>query len=505
MARQAGAFLKHTRKNQMKYQLRTAAIAAIVLLPMTAMTAPADQVQAAIKALGANELHTLQFTAIGIRSQFSQGLWSDYPYLPVRTITNYQLSVDFDAGRLRTDVEAVPGPTAGYFSGSTRQIEALGDGFAWSEPTPVAGQGAHENVSAAAPQPDAVSERELWLWGSSPQGVLKAAANGTARAVEGGTELTFMIGKQPMTAYVNQMNQVERLETMMATPVLGDTPFVIRYAGYRDIGGIQFPAMISETLGGYPIFQLAVTGVQKNPAVSIAVPDKVRAFKAPVPTLKPQKVAEGVYLMAGYTHTSMAVDMGDYIAMVEAPLNETVSAAIIAETKRLIPGKPIRFVINTHVHFDHSGGLRTYVAEGATVITHPANRAFYEKAWALPRTIEPDRLAKSGKHAKFMDVADHGAIKGKNGRVIELYRMQGNPHNEEMLIAWLPTERIAFHSDLISGGNLGLEGHPNPSVTNFYDNLQRLKIQPLKFVSGHGATVQTMADLTAAAGHANDR
>jgi glyoxylase-like metal-dependent hydrolase (beta-lactamase superfamily II) len=298
---------------------------------------------------------------------------------------------------------------------------------------------------------------------------------------------------------------VERLETMMATPVLGDTPFVIRYAGYRDIGGIQFPALISETLGGYPIFQLAVTGVQKNPAVSIPVPDNVRAFKAPVPTLRPQKVADGVYLMAGFTHTSMAVDMGDYIAMVEAPLNESVSAAIIAETKRLIPGKPIRFVINTHVHFDHSGGLRTYVAEGATVITHPANRAFYEKAWALPRTIEPDRLAKSGKRAKFMDVADHGAIKGKNGRVIELYRMQGNPHNEEMLIAWLPTDRIAFHSDLISGGDLGLQGRPNPSVTNFYDNLQRLKIQPLKFVSGHGSIVQTMADLTAAAGHANDR
>jgi tRNA U54 and U55 pseudouridine synthase Pus10 len=103
-----------------------------------------------------------------------------------------------------------------------------------------------------------------------------------------------------------------------------------------------------------------------------------------------------------------------------------------------------------------------------------------------------------------MDVVDHAAIKGRSGRVIEILHMQGNPHNEEMLVAWLPAEQSLFHSDLISGGDLGLQGRPNPSVSNFYDNLQRLKIQPLKFVSGHGSSIQTMADLSAAAGHAND-
>jgi glyoxylase-like metal-dependent hydrolase (beta-lactamase superfamily II) len=209
--------------------------------------------------------------------------------------------------------------------------------------------------------------------------------------------------------------------------------------------------------------------------------------------------------MAGFSHTSMAVDMGDYVAMVEAPLDETVSAAIIAETKRLMPGKPIRYVINTHMHFDHSGGLRTYVAEGATVVTHPANRTFYEKTWALPRTLVPDRLSKSGKRATFMDVADHASIKGAGARVIELYRMQGNPHNEQMLVAWLPGERILFQSDLITGLDLGRQGRPNPSVSNFYDNLQRLKITPLKFVSGHGSNVQSVADLNAAAGRDRDR
>jgi glyoxylase-like metal-dependent hydrolase (beta-lactamase superfamily II) len=425
--------------------------------------------------------------------------------MPGRSITRYVLNVDFESTRLSVETEAVPSPTAGYFTGTTHTIENLSDGFSWSGATPVAGQGAHENVSAATPQPDALLERTLWLWGSTPQGVLKAAAGGTPRTVAGGTEISFMIGKQHMTAFVNELNQVEWMETLQANPVLGDARLLIRYSGYRDIDGVQFPAMISEYLGDNPIFQLAIASVQRNPTFSITVPDSVKAFKSPVRAVNPVKVADGIYVMGGFSHTSMAVDMGDFIAMVEAPLDEITSAAIIAETKRLMPGKPIRYVINTHAHFDHAGGLRTYVAEGATVVTHPANRALYEKVWANPRTIEPDRMSRSGKRARFMDVSENATIKGSGGRVIELHRMQGSPHNEQMLVAWLPSDGVIFQSDLISGVDLGLQGHPNPTVTNFYDNLQRLKIQPVKFVSGHGSNIQTMADLRAAAGHASER
>ena len=41
--------------------------------------------------------------------------------------------------------------------------------------------------------------------------------------------------------------------------------------------------------------------------------------------------------------------------MVEAPLNEARSLAVIAEIKKVIPNKPIRYVVSTHHHWDHLG------------------------------------------------------------------------------------------------------------------------------------------------------
>lgn len=114
-----------------------------------------------------------------------------------------------------------------------------------------------------------------------------------------------------------------------------------------------------------------------------------------------QKVAQGVWYLTGGSHHSVAVEFKDHVVVVEAPWNEERSLAVIAEVKKTIPGKPIKYVVNTHHHFDHSGGLRTYVAEGATVITHEMNKAFYEESWIPGRWLspefggEPDKLAAS--------------------------------------------------------------------------------------------------------------
>jgi glyoxylase-like metal-dependent hydrolase (beta-lactamase superfamily II) len=176
---------------------------------------------------------------------------------------------------------------------------------------------------------------------------------------------------------------------------------------------------------------------------------------------------------------------------------------VIAEAKKVIANKPIRFVVNTHLHFDHSGGLRRYVDEGATVVTHAANQAFYEKAWTAPRTLNPDRLSKSAKKPLFQGVTDRSELKGTNTRTIELHVLRGNPHNEQVLVAWLPAESILFQSDMMNPPAQGAQvPPPTPTISNFYDNLARLKIQPDQIVGGHGARIATRADLDAVAGKA---
>jgi glyoxylase-like metal-dependent hydrolase (beta-lactamase superfamily II) len=416
---------------------------------------------------------------------------------------SYQTSIDYGSGAMRVEqvmTMPTPQPRGGGVPivGEQRQIQLVRGAYAWNEVPGAAGA-----APTLQPQPAAAIERVIWMWASTPHGVLKAAAGTNGRAVTGGTELTFTLGgRHGVVARINKMNQVERLSARVPNDVMGDMAYVVSYSGYRVMNGVTFPSRITVTQGGHPTLDLVVSGVETNVFVDINVPDSVRNAPPPAtPTATSQKVADGVFWIMGGSHHSLAVDMGDHVAVVEGPQNEARSEAVIAETKKQIANKPIRFIVNTHLHFDHSGGLRTFVDEGATVVTHQANRAFYEKAWAAPRSVNPDRLAKSKKTAAFQELTGRSELKGSNGRVIELHVLTGNPHNEQTLVAWLPAEGILFQSDMINPPAPGAQvPPPTPTITNFYDNLQKLKITPKQIVGGHGNRVATMADLNAVAG-----
>ena len=124
------------------------------------------------------------------------------------------------------------------------------------------------------------------------------------------------------------------------------------------------------------------------------MPDAAKTTALPPVKVTTQKIGDGVWFLAGGSHNSVLVEYPTYLAMIEAPLDEARSLAVISEARKLAPNKPIKYLINTHHHFDHSGGLRTYVAEGATIITNEINKGYYEQVWKSPHTLEPDRLAK---------------------------------------------------------------------------------------------------------------
>src|SRR6185503_8686903 len=181
-----------------------------------------------------------------------------------------------------------------------------------------------------------------------------ASTNGAtvkAQTIEGRKYqvLTFMApNKAAVNGYINDQNLVEKVETWLDNAMLGDMLFDARYSEYKDFGGVKFPMKIVQTQGGHPI-----------------------------------------------------VDFTDYIVVIEGPQSEERASAIIAEAKRLIPGKPIRYVVNTHHHIAPSSGLRTFVAEGATVITHEINKPYFEKIFSAPHTLNPDKLAQAKRKASF--------------------------------------------------------------------------------------------------------
>jgi glyoxylase-like metal-dependent hydrolase (beta-lactamase superfamily II) len=185
-----------------------------------------------------------------------------------------------------------------------------------------------------------------------------------------------------------------------------------------------------------------------------------------------EQVHPGVFLvhnLSGYT--LMFIEFADFVVALVAPARHptveqlpaddqpgtsSVSAEYIRKIKQAIPNKPIRYVVVSHYHSDHSGGLRAFVAEGASVIAAPGDRGFYERLAAAPSSIVPDELSRSRKPLRLETVTAERTISdGKRNLV--LYNVGANPHTAEMLVAYLPAEKLLFQGDMFYFEGLTLE------------------------------------------------
>lgn len=461
-------------------------------------------VEAASETLGVANLQSIEYSGTGTWYQFGQAPGPTLPW-PQFDVSSFTAAIDYAAPGARVQMTRLQTVEPGRVRPTPveqRVDQYVRGGSAWN--MAVAPGAAAGSPPAAQPQPAAVEERTVEIW-ATPHGFLKAAAanNATSTPIEGGgSDVTFTVDGRQYKGRINAENQVERVETVIDNPVLGDTPAVFTYAEYRDFGGVMFPGRIGRSQGGHPTLEIEVSNVTANPTINLDVPAGVAGSTPPAVQATADQLAPGVYYMRGGSHHSLAIDQTDHIVVVEAPQNEARSEAVIAKVKETIPNKPIRYIVNTHVHFDHSGGLRTYVDEGATVVTHEANRRFYEQAWAAPRTLNPDRLARSRKEATFEVVSGGKHTLTDGRRTIEIHEIAGSGHNDGYLMVYLPREGILFESDAYTPGppNAPPPAMPNPYAVNLYENIERLRLNVRQIAAGHGPRVASLADLRSAIG-----
>jgi glyoxylase-like metal-dependent hydrolase (beta-lactamase superfamily II) len=201
-----------------------------------------------------------------------------------------------------------------------------------------------------------------------------------------------------------------------------------------------------------------------------------------------------VWLLAGGSHNSVAIEMKDHLLLIEAPQSDERTLAVIQKARSLRPDKPVRTVINTHHHFDHSSGIRAAISEGLTVITHQDNRAFFENLSRRRFTILPDALAKSPRLATIETVSDRRTLSDETRRV-DIYAIRGSLHSASMLIAHLPAERILIEADLFTPPAVTVTiPTPQPFAFNLIDNIGRLGLVVDRIIPIHGRVV-TFADL----------
>jgi glyoxylase-like metal-dependent hydrolase (beta-lactamase superfamily II) len=196
----------------------------------------------------------------------------------------------------------------------------------------------------------------------------------------------------------------------------------------------------------------------------------------------------GFWLVTG-GYGAVVADFKNYIVVIEGPQNDMRAERIIAEAKRLVPNKPIRYVINTHAHFDHVGGLRAFVAEGATIVTHQGNKGYYEKIFANPHTLVPDKLSqmKPQPKTKVEYVGDH-KVMTDGVHSIEMDRVQGSTHNAFMLMVYLPKQKVLIEADEFNVPNQVATAPPaaiNSYQTNLLANVERLKLDVDRIIPIH--------------------
>jgi len=481
--------------------MRTLMIPSLVVAIAVASSAcgpQAGSLQAANNTLGIAQVNAIEFSGTGRWYQFGQAPAPNLPW-PAFDVSSYTATINYAApaarvqmtrkqtiepGRVRpAPVEQKPDQ---YVSGTA----------AWNL---AAAAGAAPNTAPVAqPQPAAVEERVMEIW-TTPHGFLKAAVanNATSTPSEGGSEVTFSSGKNKYVGIINAQNEVARVQTWIDNPVLGDTEVVFTYSDYKDFGGVRFPSRIQRVQGEHPVLELTVSAVTANPTVNITAPAEANAAPAPV-AVTVEKLANGVYFLKGGTHHSVAIDQKDHIVVVEGPQNEARSSAVIAKVKETIPNKPIKYLVNTHVHFDHSGGVRTFVDEGATIVTHQDNKPYYQKAWDAPHTINPDKLAQSKKTATFETFGDKHVLTD-GSRTIEIYKIAGGGHNDAFAMVYLPKEKILIEGDAYTplAANAPPPAAANPFAVNLDENITRLKLDVKQIAPLHGPGVATMADLKA--------
>jgi glyoxylase-like metal-dependent hydrolase (beta-lactamase superfamily II) len=508
-----------------------AVVSAVLLVSLLSVDASAQSassvVAAASRAMGADGLSSITYSGTARNGAFGQSKAIADPLGAVNAtqITAYTRSIRFVEPAAPTDlVSRATGPT---------QPPAVP-----GVPPQPAGV-FNQNITGA--QLGANWNQALNVW-TTPWGFLKgAAANNATVRQEGGLQVVSFSPASPrspsgqpyvVTGYINSQNLVTKVETRVENVYAGDMLVELEYSDYRNMGGVQVPARIVQRQAGLPTFDANISAATANP-VNLA---ELLTLPAPAggrggggggggggaagggaagrggaagggggggqpPAAPPvERLGDGVFKIGG-NYTSLAVDMGDHVLVVESGQSDARGLAVITAARQAIPNKPVRFVVNSHPHSDHSSGLAAAVAEGATVLTHSNNEPVLERFLSAPRSLSTDALSRvANRRTNVVEaVGDRDVRRGTNGKVVELHHIP-NDHSDGMLAVYLPAERVLWTADI----NVV---NPNPAqlaaLRSVVATLNRLNLDYDTWIQAHPPNPDrplTRADVMAAVG-----
>lgn len=410
------------------------------------------------------------------------------------------LAGDVDAGKLRVDrVGSYPG---GF---NWRNLDVLDSGKTRAANigmgTVVVTQGA--DFSNYQAQLERLPQMVLARLDAQRRGVLSAGVvsrDGKAYDVIEAPVTATTIGRYYFLQSSGLLTDVERL---IGDDYEGDAVVRLRLSDYRSQAGTMVPGEIEQQIAGSPTLRVKPTVVllAQAPAESLYTLPAGLVDTPRQPPSEPafDKVGPGVYLASGMAggYRLLVADLGDHLAVMESPNGSEQSGRAIARINQQFPGKPIKYVIPTHHHDDHAGGLRAFIANGAIVVTTRGNEAIFRRMAVAPYGIQPDEQSRVKKPIQFLFVDRKLVLEG-GGTRLELIDMGPGPHADEMLIGYVPASRFVFQGDLFNTGGGSPTTWGNLTTAHFSEWLAKSGLA-VDSVGGTHSPVRSRAEMDEAA------
>ena len=461
--------------------------ACLVAAGCTRLTPEQQLINDAAKALGGVE-QVQQLTSLALEGEGTQyNLGQDV--LPgasgqTFTVTEYTRTVDPVAGRVRTELTRTP--NFAFFQGPApqRQVQGLDGAVGYN----IAPNGTATRIPDAA-----AADRKAELY-HHPLVAVRAALDPAAKLANLRTEgaeslidVTAADGQAFTLAVDATSRQPTRVQTRTYNTNLGDVVIETAFGDYKAAAGLTLPATLTTRTDDFTTAVVRVANQAVNAAgADLAAPADAANAPAisgiPPANVTVEQLAKGIWLLAGQSHHSVLVEFSDHARLFEAPQNEVRTLAVIAKAREVLPGKPLTHLVNTHHHFDHSGGIRAAISEGLTLVTHAANGPFYEQVASRPHTIVQDALAKNPKELK-LELISADTVVGDDTQSFTLIPVT-SAHSESMLVAYFPKDRLLVEVDVYTPGAAA-----QSFAAKFKADLEARKLRIDRIVPLHGAVV----------------
>ena len=460
-------------------------------------------VRAADTAIGASAVRSIRYSGVdGYVTAIGQSETSSVQHSwPRFNLKRFTRTIDYDTMSMREEQVrtqgAWPAERGGGLRpivGERRSIAMYRDGFAWN----VNAEGV---ATPVLPYDTAVRRLEIIM---TPHGFIRTAlkatnlrletVNDSFRSIDRLRTVSFKyMDKYPVTGWIDKDNNVTKIQTWFPSPVVGDQFVETRYAQYKNFNGFRFGTEVHQSVGAPPdpSYDFEATTVEVNVANAVVeIPAAIRTAGDISSTVQTRQISPGVWLIGGGNYNSVAVEFRDFVAVVEAPLNEKRSFAVIDEVRRLVPTKPLRYVVNTHHHYDHAGGLRGYAAHDALIVTHQSNYDYFEALGPGLHTamVEPDTLARIPRQVHYVRVQERWTMTD-GAKKMEILHVQDSQHSEDMLMAYLPEEKILIQGDLFEAVPAGQTPPASQRNMVLLYNIERASIEPTRLISIHSGEI----------------